>query len=237
MSNHKFEYLFMDKDAYTTCLIQACADMYGLPPKTALVEDPEFDWSFLDWEPETMEAELTRDLAQRPPNEVLTKIQAGCGILISDAFHYNVHTFCAACQAMSRGIPMTEWFIPSGLKDTAWGVLEANMLEGPAFWKIGFGQDVSRYVGLILQNHGVYSPPAVLRFASGLEESKEKIRETIGDDPELFSSSVKRQGEAKDDLQGYLNDRTAEMLRQWMDLPIPYLNREGDAKKLLSIVA
>lgn len=232
----KFLYLFRNPDAYATCLLQALADMYGLDPVTALKEDREFDWGFLSWDPAVMEAELTRDLGERPPDEVLTRIQAACGLMLTDLFHYDVRTFCNVCQALSRGIPMSESFIPSGLQDTAWGVLEANLLEGPEFWKTGFSQDISMYTGVLLDNHGLYDPPEVLKFASGRDRLQRNMLENLEGDPELYEAALKTQDEARDDLQRYLNERMEGLLRQWMDLPIPYLDREGNALRLLTIV-
>jgi hypothetical protein len=235
--DHKFAKLFSDPDAYATCLLQALADMYGLPPATSLEQDVEIDWDFLRWEPETMEAELTRDLGGRPPDEVLTKIQAACGLLATDVFHGNVHAFCAVCQALSRGIPMTEAFVPAGLMDMAWGVMEANMLEGPGFWDPGFVEDVRRYAGLVLDNHGVYDPPPILSFAIYPADRKATMLANLEGDPDMYRLALDHQREEKDAIQAMLNSRTAELVTQWMSLPIPYLNREGDAARLLEIVA
>jgi len=234
----KYLPIFRNENAYATCLVQAAMDMYGLPPVTAL-ENPdelEIDWGFLSWDPGVMEAELTKDLGERPPGENLTKLQAAFGILITDAFHYNVHAFAATCQALSRGIPMTDEFIPSGLEDTAWGVLEANFLEGPSFWETGFSTDIAAYTGLLLDNHGIYEPPEVFKFATGREELRKKMLSNLEGDPDMYETAVRNQDEAKSELQGYLNRRTAELIHQWMSLPIPYLNRDGEVKRMLSIV-
>lgn len=235
----KYAYLFKNPDAYATCLIQVLADMYGTAPVTAAVrpEDQEFDWGFLSWDPATMEAELSRDLGFRPPDEVLTKIQAASGLLLNDLFHFDLNVFVSVCQSLSRGLPMTGEFIPAGLRDMAWGVMEANLLEGPDFWSAGFSRDIGAYAGLILDNHGIYDPPEILKFATGRDEMQTRMLENLEGDPELYNAALQRQEDEKRELQAYLNGRTAGLVRQWMDLPIPYLDREGDAARLLKVVS
>ncbi len=202
---NKFEYLFKNPKAYTTCLMQAVLDMFGVEIMPSFLQKaPEADLSFLDWAPETMEMELTRELGFTPSDSILDKIQAGSSLLITNLFHREVGAFSTVCQVLSRGIPPMPGFVPAGLEDIAWGVTEANLLEGPDFWKEGFSDDVARYVGFILENHGLLSSIPILRFAKISPETELKANEAMSLDPDLHRFSQARIAESKKELQIYV---------------------------------
>jgi hypothetical protein len=191
----------------------------------------------LEWDPVTIDMQLSEDLRIDIPDGVMDKLNAASSILQSNLFHISLETFNVTCTALSRGLAITDGFTPASLSDSVWGVTEANLLEGNDFWSQGFGHNIARYVGVLLDQGGVYTPPKMLQFAEYPDGVQERNYESFSGDELEFRVFWDRQQELKNTLEGYAKQRMAELFNELASLPIKGMNKEFVDKILNNLKA
>jgi hypothetical protein len=180
----------------------------------------------LEWDPLTTELQLKDDLKVDVLDRSLNKLQAAASIVTSNLFHKSLETFTVTCSTLSQGITIPSEFVPAGLNDCAWGVTEANLLEGNEFWSQGFDENIALYVGLLLDQSGIYTAPKMLAFALYPNGVQERNYESFEGNELEFRVFWEKQQENKAIVEGYAKNRMRELLTELSALPIKGANRE-----------
>lgn len=132
------------------------------------------DW--LEWDPPVLRAELTELLGRPVEDETCDKLQAITLLITTDRFTTSLSAFLPVTRALSGEVVDDSYFLPSELESLVKGCTEAGLHIGRLN---NLHPDVKRYVGVILDRHGLYTPPSVIDFAEYPPDSHEdsmKIR-------------------------------------------------------------
>jgi len=190
------------------------------------------DWSqpdALSWTPETIVAELQDDLGIKISSRMLDRIMTGIALLTTDDFYKRISFFITYCNILSGSDAMPGEFDPADAAECAWGITEAYLLEPPEE-DSPFSEEICAYIGEVLKQEGILTPPDVLRIA-GLPPANFGSMAT--DDPEQFAATYQRQQEASQDIVDALQEQLQALLGQLSSLKLEH----GSTKDLLARVA
>lgn len=204
-----------DRESFATTLLVAVFDRYG----------PEA----LAWTPETIRMELWDDFRARIPPTNLDRLLVAANIVTSDDFYRRVSRFVAFCNVLSGSPLIPGEFDPADSWECAWGITEAMLLSPPEDEE-PFSPEIRAYIGKVLDEEGIYTPPDVLKIAirdtpSGLPDFS-----SFGNDPALFSAAFAHQEAKSREIESMLRSNLAELLRQVSSLPLLH----GNADRILS---
>jgi hypothetical protein len=209
-----------DESIFTTSVMSILIDRFG----------PEV----LEWDPITVNLEITREFGVEPEEFLLDRAHAGAALLTSNLFHLSLESFSAICNTLNFGVVASETLIPASLDDILWGVTEARLIEGRMFDETPFSHNIARYVGVVLSNEGVTEPPSMLKFAE-LPEREQENRDAnlLTDDPSMFSANWKNREEAKTNMDSGVRRRLRMLVSQLQELPL----KNKDEKPLTQLQA
>lgn len=203
--------ILSDPNIYTTCIVAVLIDSYGT------------EW--LNWQPETIEMELTSQGIDVTPS-LKDKLMVANTLLTTDTIHRDVLAFNNAVQVLNFGKISAEHFIPASLEDIMWGCLEMYIMEGKEDFFTGyngkdaFSGDISYYVGKFLLDHGITKVPSMLKFAKIDQRDLDRRDKNIAEDPGLFDAYWDRQESDLKELEDDMKERSDELMQQLKMLPI-----------------
>jgi len=121
---------------------------------------------------------------------------------------------------LNFGAISSEALIPADLDDCYWGVIEAKLLEGKESDE-PFGDDIAGYVGVLLSEEGVLTPPAVLGFARTDPAEQANAQDNLSTlDESYFRVNWEKRQEAKGQLEAYGTARLHDLFQQLGAVPI-----------------
>lgn len=182
----------------------------------------EYDTEFIDWDPLTINLTIQRDFKITPPQENKDKIMAGIQIVSSVDFYQEFNVFAVTCGVVAMSGYSTDMLIPPDLDDVTWTCLEAKLLDDD-FKDSLFSDDIKRYVGLLLDEEGLYDPPSVLSFAV-YPEGRGVSQDILQDDQIMEKTLISIQQEKKQDYSRILRERTVALFNDLAELDIPDKN-------------
>lgn len=198
----------------------------------ALMVD-NFGAESLNWEPETVEAEL-RVLNVHPSDDTLDRIHAVASLLTTEAFHNDFGAFCVICAALNRSRPSFERLDPPSLDEVAWACAEARLLEGPeSFDSHKFSEDIALYVGQLLSDSGMTKPPDMLKFALLDPEEQERRDQSLSVDEFTFKSYWDSHDALLKEVEADIKAKAVELSSQLKRLPL----KNGDPDFLKTLPA
>lgn len=203
---------FTASDTFATTLLCLLIDKYGL--------------EVLDWDPSTVEIQIKEDFGVQASPQALNRIQAGSAILTANLFHVSLEAYCTICNTLVHGISETGSFVPSSLNDMTWGMTEAALLEGADYLPQGFSHNINRYMGVILDQHGIYDPPSPFKTAEYPGTVQEDNLTALAGDEMAFKAYWDRQAEEKQGIERFVNARLFHLLSEMKTLPINGLNTQ-----------
>lgn len=125
-----------------------------------------FGTEVIEWEPESIYAELEDRFKLHITRQLADKINAATALLSSNLYHKSLEAFTTINTAFNFKTVDNREFNFCTLEDVMWGATEARLLEGPdAFDKEGFTHEIGGYTGELLSVEGITKPPTILRFA------------------------------------------------------------------------
>jgi hypothetical protein len=196
--------ILQDEQTFTTVILTVLIDKYGT--------------DMLYWDPVTVGLEIKRDFGFTPDRPLMDKIQAGSLVLINDLFFKSLETFNNLCNVLNIGVFSTDLFIPASLDDCMWGCTEVKLMLGDDY-KAEFSHDISNYVGVLLSNEGIYTPPEILKFSEYTTEMQFSD-DILAEDEVMYKVFWDRQKEAKKEAEDLLKNRLLALMRQLEELPI-----------------
>ena len=212
--------LLADSEAFASTLFLICADEFGL--------------EFIDWEPETIEAEINQAWKVRPPRINKDKIMALTTFLGTDAFYRNLEGFLPICHALNNVHPNFQVFEPATVNEIAWALVETHLLEPPDE-KAGdkFDVEITSYMRLQLQQESFTKAPKILApFVGHLDENESDVNSTMEPEGIDYKAYWNDQTMKRLEIDNNLKVRLALMLQQMASLPLVHA-QSGALKQLL----
>jgi hypothetical protein len=167
---------FESTETFATSLLLLILDQYGTEA--------------LEWDPQTLTLELESDFSKKIPAENLDKINAVITAITTDQFYRDPIMFGHICDALNNQ-PVNFSYMPCPQpEEMAWALTEMAMLEGDKLAE--FSKDVRRYMGVVLENFGLYHPPDVLKIADYPKEALDNLDGNLGDDADIYSGFFRR---------------------------------------------
>ena len=179
----------------------------------------EFGTECTEWDPDSFGMEIRDAFNVDAEDELLDRIMAGISLLTSNSFFVDVNAFSATCNALNRGVVMTDSWVPADLDDVLWGVTEARFLLGEDYDEEGYSHSVKRYVGVLLKQEGIKKIPSILSFAE-IDDDTTEVYDAYGGDAIMEQVFWDSQQAEKDTLE---SDNIALMhnyIAQLRTLPI-----------------
>jgi hypothetical protein len=194
----------------------------------ALLRD-EWGEEFLQWDPATVEMELASMGIQDPPEMLTDKIQAGSSLFTSNLFFVSFENFCATALVLGGNPFHSSTMSFPDLDDVMWAVTEARLLLGETYSEESFSQDIALFVGKLLADEGIYSPPQPLQFAEYPEDEVKNFSDFVssvsGNAAEIDTMvQFDQMKEAANALEGVAAKKLDELLAQLGQLPLKSRN-------------
>jgi hypothetical protein len=203
-----------DSTTFTTSILALLADHFG-------------GMEFANWDPLTVNLQISEDFHIDTPQFLLDRINAGSCLFTSPLFHRSLEAFSQMCNVFNFGAISSEVMVPADLDDVLWGVTEAMLLEGEQFDEEGFSHNIARYVGVLLMEEGIQQPPSVLRFAEYDEYVEANLAANLETSDATFAKVYWENQQAdKDNLEIYNQQQLLRLLEQLMVLPIRDIRKE-----------
>lgn len=190
---------FLDLRSYSTVLLIAAVDRYGL--------------DVLQWLPETIEMELAIDCHAPVPPDNLAKLFVASRLLTSDEFFNSPSAFCATCATLAGHPPSDGRLIIPDTDDAAWGITEAMLLANPE-GDSPFSAEIVAMLGHILDQEGMLVPPSVLRVAVRDKDLAGQVNHDFSDDPVMYRAIFERDRSRADDIDDLVASRSRGLFEQ-----------------------
>lgn len=199
--------VFSRPDIHATCLLLMAVDSWGL--------------ECIEWEPETFSSAVRDTFDTELDGLNYDKLNAAISLLSTNLYHRNPQAFCAVNKALSfKSIQPNEFNVCS-LDDVLWGTTEAQLIEGQEeFIEQGFTQDISRYVGQLLEAEGVTNPPSNVKFAKIDESYLDANRNAEFEDPMVWKMTMQREEEATEEMNKFMGVNLRRLFLQLQQLPL-----------------
>lgn len=194
-----------DPDAFGTTLLTLVFDRYG----------PEA----LSWTPATIRMELREDFGAEIPPWNLDRLMVAANIATGNDFFRRVTRFIPFCNVLSGSPLIPGVFDPADASECAWGITEAMLIHPPEEEE-PFSEEIRAYIGKVLDEEGIYTPPDVLKIAirdtpSGLPDFS-----ALGNDATLFGAAFTIQEAKTKAIEEMLRRNLSELLGQISSLPL-----------------
>jgi len=183
----------------------------------------EFGTECFGWEPETIRMEVQDTYHITLPQANMDKLMAMITALSTNLFYVSVESFTHIANALNDSEADFYTWDPVDADEAAWAITEVALSDAPRpreSFEDRFSHDVRRYVGVIVTDEGIVSPPDVLGIAE-MDPSVQKAADvTFADDPSMFAGFYRLSQEKANDVTQYVRKRTAALLNQLQRLPL-----------------
>jgi hypothetical protein len=188
----------------------------------------------LSWSGSTVEMELKDSPGVDLSDVAMERLQALILALSTDRFHNDPAIFSRVCLALSgeaADFSTVESVDPESL---AWGVVEVSLHLGAE----PYSDDVRRFIGVCLEDHGLLKPPRCLSMADYRPGVLVAAESSASSDSNMYASWFSRNADTATDVDSWVASRIRELFRQIHAMPIS--NRDestwgGIASKYLGV--
>lgn len=187
----------------------------------------EYSTEAFQWHPTTRRLEIEETFGIAFPVINGDKLNAIIDIFTTDSFFRRVPVFVQYCNVLSGTHPGFAEFDPADAEECAWGLTEALLLTQPDE-DDPFSEEVRYYIGKVLFDEGIKTPPDVL--AIGLWDEGADFGDMSTDEPAMFQAEFKAQEDESKEIEEWLRGRLGAMLKEIESIPL----QNGSAKNLLS---
>jgi hypothetical protein len=216
-----------DPSVYATTLLLLYRDTFGDD------RDPVNDHrSALDWDPRTILQEIQETFGVTPALLNYDRLLAALQLVRSNDFYTDPADFVMYCNVLA-GTPLNPaTFDPADSLEIAWGITEA-MIIGPSADPEPFSPEVRGYIGHVLSDEGLLTPPDVLRIAlHGQVQNLIQVQAAFADDPDLMGSIYAVAQEHTGDIDTAIKSNLLALAAQLDSLEL----RNGDARRLAGLM-
>lgn len=199
--------VFSRPDMHASCLLLMAVDSWGL--------------ECIEWEPETFSSAVQTTFGTELDGLNYDKLNAAISLLSSNLYHRSPGAFCAVNKALSFKSVQPNEFNVCSLDDVLWGTTEAQLIEGQEeFIEQGFTQDISRYVGQLLEAEGITNPPSNVAFAKIDEKYLEANKNTEFEDPMAWKMTMQREESEIEQMNKFMGVNLQRLFLQLRELPL-----------------
>lgn len=197
-------------------------ELYATTLVTMLVD--EFGLDFFDWAPETLELEILSRAGIKLPDINRDKIWALVTAITTNTFYVSLETFIPVCNSLNGSEADFDDYDPVTSEEAAWGIAEV-LLHDPAQKdedvRERFSHEIRRYIGMTLNDEGLTTVPRTLKpYAEFDKDQSEPIGIDMGPDEYMIAAYTKRQTEARDEVDAYVQARLEALQGQLATLPL-----------------
>lgn len=214
-SKHVLQEVLSNEDTFATTLLVLLIDRFGLET--------------LEWHPETIHMELSDEFHIEIPVLNTDKLNAAIDIATSNSFYKQMHKFIQYCNVLSGSHFHFGVFDPADAMECAWGITEAMLIYPPEEDE-PFSEEIRYYIGKVLHDEGIKTPPDVLRI--GLWDAEYSDMSTT--DPEMFQMEFEVQADEAKEITEILRSRLRRLLEEIEQLPLDNGDVHDLRKKLRS---
>ncbi len=134
------------------------------------------------------------------------------------------------CNVLS-GAELTEAFDKADVAECAWGITEAMLLSPPESQQGAFNAEILSYLGNLLDEEGIRTPPAVLKIAMRDTDwsNMDEYEDTPTTDPDLFAASYQAREERTQSVEQALTENMTHLFSQLASIP----GFAGDVRQLI----
>ena len=205
-------------DAFATSLVTMMIDSFGT--------------EFLEWTPYTIRLEIEENFHVSPTTKNFNLLMAGVCLLTQDSFYKSVPDFNQLCLVLSGELLHPALFEPADAASVAWGITEAMLLAPPDDLNNAFSPDIAGYVGEVLADEGILSPPDVLKIGHFNRSIMQTLDSTYSDDAELLSGIMQAQQNKTEDINEFIKKRLRALVDQLEILPL----KNGQVKQVAEMM-
>ncbi len=209
MQKQSLKAALLSESTFSTTLLAICLDAYGT--------------EMLEWDPRTLWMSLADDYGVEVPPINKDKLQAITLVYTTNLPFISVETFSHVCNVLSGSeANFHKWDMVTP-DELIWGVYEMMLniqidrVHGEKSQE--FSHEVRRYMGIILNNDGIFDPPDVLRVA---EMPSRASLDQWEDDPEMFNAAHDHAQTEKRQLMESLARRLLEFITEMNNI-VPLL--------------
>jgi hypothetical protein len=178
-----------------------------------------------EWSPETLVLELTDDFDVSIPAPNLHRLLTAIEIVTSDSFYQSLPDFVQHCNILCGDIYDPNQWDPADANEVAWGVTEALMLSPPE-GEEPFTEEITAYIGSVLDDEGIINPPDVLKIATRDRDVTGFVAGEFSDDPIMFNAVHDFESSKTEDINRMIRSGLQRLAAQLESLPV----RSGETK-------
>jgi hypothetical protein len=197
--------VWANQDSFTTTLVVLFVDTYGTEG--------------FDWHPNTVEIEVEHDFRINLPDVNFEKLMTGISLFKTNNFYRSLPDFIRSCVVLNGERVGKDQFELADAADCAWGMTEAMLLHPPEVDE-PFTAEIRTYVGKMLDQEGILTPPDILRIALRDQDVAEQVRYGFSDDPEMFGAIQDMQAAKTEDINHLIKSRLRSLFHQLKSLPL-----------------
>jgi hypothetical protein len=202
-------------------LLQA-PEAFGSSLLAVLVD--HFGTEMLEWDPEALRDAVKAEfgVGLSPINEA--KVNALVVTLTTDRFYQDYQVFNGVCEALTGDMPDFDQVDVATPEQMAWAITEVSLLDTDR--QPEFGDEVRRYMGVALQEGGVYQPPDVLQIAI-MPQVYDEVYKGLDGDAGMAQGFLAKQQADQQSIVGYIRENLKALVDQIDALPLQ--NRDQEA--------
>jgi hypothetical protein len=179
----------------------------------------------LDWEPETIRGEIKATYNVDVSQVNMDKVMALITVLTTNLFYISATSFAHVANALNNSAANFEVMDPVTPDEAAWALTEVTLNDPPksgSDLEEAFSDEVRKFLGAILVDEGMTTPPAVLGMARMPSKPLENADTSMADDPIMFAGFYKLGQSKADDVTAYVKERTAKLIEELSKLPLEH---------------
>ena len=212
--NQQIRKALTDEALFATTLVTIFVDTYGTEG---------FQWS-----PETIAMEIDEDFNIEFPRVNFDRLLTGINLITSDDFYKSLPDFINYCNVLSGDTYDPRTWNPASAVECAWGITESLMLSPPDE-DDPFSEEIVSYIGHVLEEEGILTPPDVLKIA--MRENKTQfVADEYSDDPIMFNAIFDFEQSKTEDINRAIRENLQALMRQLDALPL----RSGTTKNVVN---
>lgn len=209
------QFLSGAKETYATVLLACLLSSYGA--------------ECLDWDPMTIEAQVTEDFGVTMPHIVFDQLMGLIVAMTTDSAYTSVEAFDRTINALTRCGADSDDDMPS-VEELAWTVFELTINDPDPYdttseWP--FSPNIALYAGVILADAGIKRPPKTLEWAKLPRWAPDDVSE----EPGMFHAAWDSQVSQSEDVDRHVQKQFQLLVQHLSELglePAPFAQEEAD---------
>lgn len=187
-----------------------------------------------NWDPETIRMELEEDLRSKLPQANFDRLMAAINLLTSDDFYKSLPDFISYCNILSGDTYDPRNWDPADAAEIAWGMTEALLIQPPDDDDENpFSEDIVAYIGQVLNQEGIISPPDILKVAVRDDDPARMVAGEYSDDPEMFNSIYDFEAGKTAEIDQLVKANLQRLTQQLQSLPLRAGNPANAVQQML----